>query len=117
MTIGGFSQGAMLTMDTALRGKIQQPQLLLQFSGTVICESEWKSGMTSLHGVKVYQAHGTLDPILPYASAEYLRDLMLEAEIDLQFHSFAGPHTIDPESLATTVQLIRQTVASSDGPG
>ena len=42
LVLGGFSQGAMLAMDTALRGSIAPPQLLIQFSGTVICRPQWQ---------------------------------------------------------------------------
>lgn len=107
LAIGGFSQGAMLTMDTALRGAIPSPDLLVQFSGTVICQPKWTAALSRLQDTRVYQAHGTVDPILPYASAERLRDLISAAGIDLKFHSFVGPHTIDSESLAATAQMIQ----------
>lgn len=107
LVIGGFSQGAMLTMDTALRGEIPTPDLLIQFSGTVICQAKWTTALSRLEKTRVYQAHGTVDPILPYSSAERLRDLVAAAGVDIQFHSFVGPHTIDPESLSVTAQMIQ----------
>ena len=43
LVLGGFSQGAMLTMDTSLRGSVQTPKLLFQFSGTVVCRPQWQA--------------------------------------------------------------------------
>lgn len=100
--LGGFSQGAMLTMDTTLRGNIPVPRYLIQFSGTVICQPQWTVALSRLERSFVYQSHGTLDPILPFSSAERLRDLIQSAGIDVEFHSFDGPHTIVPDSIAST---------------
>ncbi|KAA5540962.1 lysophospholipase [Roseiconus nitratireducens] len=107
LAIGGFSQGAMLTMDTALRGEIPAPDYLMQFSGTVICQAKWTAALKRLEHTRVYQSHGTIDPILPYSSAERLRDLLGAAGIDAEFHSFEGPHTIDLDSIVATAQTLR----------
>ncbi|MEO1529370.1 MAG: lysophospholipase [Planctomycetota bacterium] len=112
LAIGGFSQGAMLTMDTALRGEIPTPDILIQFSGTVVCQEDWSSAMPKLKETRVYQSHGTIDPVLPYSSATRLRDLIAAAEVKAQFHDFEGPHTIDIDSIAATATMLHQLVAS-----
>ncbi len=107
LVLGGFSQGAMLTMDTALRGRIDPPKVLIQFSGTVVCEPQWQSAMGRLSQTSVYQSHGTADPILPYRSAQRLRQLLKEGDVDVQFHSFDGPHTIDSDAIVHTTDTMR----------
>lgn len=42
LVLGGFSQGAMLSTDVSIRGDVITPQVLLLFSGTLICEKVWK---------------------------------------------------------------------------
>ncbi len=106
--MGGFSQGAMLTMDTALRGEIRPPDYLIQFSGTVICQPRWTAAMSRLKNTRVYQSHGTVDPILPFASAERLRDLLAASKIDATFHSFVGQHTIDMDSVLATARGLHE---------
>ncbi len=109
MVLGGFSQGAMLAMDTSLRGDIDPPPLLILFSATVICESKWRANLSSrLADTHVYQSHGMIDPVLPYSSAERLRELIDEAGVDAEFHPFMGPHTIDAESIARTAMLLKE---------
>jgi len=107
LVLGGFSQGAMLTMDTSLRGDIHPPDLLLQFSGTLICRPQWQAALPRLSKTFVYQTHGTLDSILPFASARRLHQLLLGAEISTEFHAFDGPHTIDLESILTAARSIQ----------
>ena len=107
LVLGGFSQGAMLTMETALRGSIDPPKCLVQFSGTVICETQWSAAMDRLANTAVYQSHGQSDPILPYSSAVRLQELLKAGGVDVQFHSFDGPHTIDQESIYHLVDMLR----------
>lgn len=109
MALGGFSQGAMLAIDTSLRGEFDPPKLLIVFSGAVICQSEWQANMPArLEKSHVYQSHGLIDPILPFSSAERLRELIEEAGIESEFHPFMGPHTIDAESIAKTAMLLKK---------
>lgn len=108
LVLGGFSQGAMLTMDVSLRGTIPPPACLFQFSGTIVCRPQWQAGLTRLAKTKVFQSHGTIDQILPFASATTLSEMLQESNVDIEFHSFVGPHTIDSDSIARTAQLLSE---------
>lgn len=96
MLLGGFSQGAMLATDVALRLPVS-PKMLCVLSGTLLCESEWETLAEQRGALTVFQSHGRQDPVLPFVAAEWLRDLLTAAELDIDFHSFAGLHTIPLE--------------------
>ena len=108
LALGGFSQGAMLSMDVALRGDLPPPDALFQFSGTMVCREFWKGVVKHrLANTSVFQSHGTIDPILPFTSAEAVRDMLIEASVSLDFHSFMGPHTIDVDSIVKSGLLLK----------
>ncbi|WP_145351827.1 alpha/beta hydrolase [Roseimaritima multifibrata] len=114
LILGGFSQGAMLAMDTALRGIDKPPAVLMQMSGTLICQPIWEPLLsTRLANTKVLQSHGTSDPILPYSSAEALYQLLKNAELDVRFMSFAGPHTIGPDMNDALVAEIQKQLQAT----
>ncbi|HEY8076546.1 MAG TPA: dienelactone hydrolase family protein [Labilithrix sp.] len=96
--VGGFSQGAMLSLDVALHTTRPLAGVVL-LSGTLIAEDVWRPRMKSRAGLRVFQSHGTDDPLLPFATAELLKDALTTAGMDVDFHSFAGGHTIPPEVL------------------
>ncbi len=115
LVLGGFSQGAMLAMDVSLRGLSDPPRRLFQFSGTIVCRPAWEAAMpTRLAETPVFQSHGKIDPILPYTSAVALCEMMTEAGVDVDFHSFMGPHTIDVESVARTAGALASMAQSLD---
>ncbi len=98
IVLGGFSQGAMLATDAALR----EPGLvsaLVVLSGSLLCESEWTPLFPGLAPARVFQSHGTEDDILPYAYAERLREGLTAAGVNVQFTRFTGGHGIPPAVL------------------
>jgi len=97
--LGGFSQGAMLSTDVALRTELPLAGLVL-FSGTIICEPEWAERMPARRGFRVFQSHGAADPLLPYLFAERLRFMWEEAGADVTFVGFSGGHEIPPPAVA-----------------
>jgi phospholipase/carboxylesterase len=98
--LGGFSQGAMLALDVALRTK-RRPSGLVLLSGTYIAEREWQPLMAARKGTSVFQSHGESDPILPFAIAEKLRDALGDAGLDVEFHRFGGGHAIPPAVMSS----------------
>lgn len=111
LVLGGFSQGAMLAMDVSLRGPIEPPVALFQLSGALICQDVWKPVAGRLAETDVFQSHGTADPILPFAAAEALRDLLVGAGVCVDFYPFHGPHTIDSGAVTRTTEILRRVAA------
>ncbi|WP_047816663.1 alpha/beta hydrolase [Rhodopirellula islandica] len=109
--LGGFSQGAMVSMNAALTGDIPPPNVLVQFSGTLVCGPKWreaasKSGGGRLKATRVLQSHGTLDQILPFSSAATLADTLHEEAEEWDFRAFQGPHTIEAGTLDALAEWI-----------
>jgi phospholipase/carboxylesterase len=98
IVLGGFSQGAMVSTDLALRAD-EAPAALVILSGILLAEAEWRARAPRRKGLHVLQSHGRSDPILPYADAEALRELLVRAGLDVEFVPFDGPHTIAWQAL------------------
>ena len=105
IVLGGFSQGSMLATDVALRLD-EAPAALVVWSGTLLCEDEWRALAPRRQGLPVIQSHGRQDPILPFEAAGWLRDMLTEAGADVEFHAFPGPHTIPPVAINATAKLL-----------
>lgn len=106
--IGGFSQGAMLTCDVALHTDYPFAGLV-QLSGNLLAEPVWRPLAPRRRGLRVFQSHGTYDEILPYVGAERLRDLLVQAGLLVEWHSFRGGHEIPEPVLKQLGQFVSQT--------
>lgn len=107
--LGGFSQGAMLSLDVALRTERPLGALALM-SGTLIAEAEWTPLLSRRTGLRVMQSHGSSDPMLPFSIAERLRDLMKGAGMQVDWVPFRGGHEIPPtivDHLSALVRLVK----------
>jgi len=111
IVLGGFSQGAMLSLDVALHRSARLAGIVLM-SGTLIAESEWAPRMAQLAGVPVFQSHGRSDALLPFGVAETLRDKMKTAGALVEWHQFVGGHEIPPGVLAELSTFLRARTAA-----
>jgi phospholipase/carboxylesterase len=105
--LGGFSQGAILSLDTALRTDVDLSGLVI-LSGTLMAEHEWVPLMNDRSGLPVFQSHGTDDPLLPLALAERMRDHLRAAGMQVDWQPFKGGHTIPPQTLSALGAFLRK---------
>lgn len=96
LVLGGFSQGAVLAIDTMLHCS-EQIKALLIFSGTLVYENYWRQLLPVHKKTPFFQSHGRADPILPVQRAEKLEKLLLSEGLDGKLHLFNGGHTIPIE--------------------
>jgi phospholipase/carboxylesterase len=93
IVLGGFSQGAMLACDVALRTGRPLAGLVM-LSGTLLAADEWTPLMPKRKGLRVFQSHGSMDQLLPSFMAEQLRDLLVQAGLSVEWVGFRGGHEI-----------------------
>ncbi len=101
----GFSQGAMLAADTAIRGLKTPPQRLVLFSGAMICQTAWTANADSLAETVVFQSHGLQDPVLPIQTGRWLSEFMTQHAKGATFHIFRGGHGIPTEAIDALAKL------------
>ena len=99
LVIGGFSQGAMLTTDVALRAGSPFAGLVI-LSGSFLCADAWKPLMAERGAkLRVVQSHGRRDPILPFAAAELLNEALVSSGAQAELVAHDGGHEIPPPAL------------------
>lgn len=107
LVLGGFSQGAMLSLDVALRTELGLRGLIL-WSGTLIAEPQWRQHLPGRRGLHVLQSHGRQDPLLPYGIATTLRSQLGAAGLVVDWHEFTGGHEIPLPVLQATSDFLNR---------
>lgn len=105
VVLGGFSQGAMMALDLALRLE-EAPAAVIAFSPTLVDRANWQRLALQRKGLKVLISHGRQDPVLPIRGTEALVALLNEAGLAVEYVPFNGPHTIPYEALERAAATI-----------
>lgn len=94
--LGGFSQGAMIALAVAIQLAEAGNRIggLTLFSGTLVAERALTERAKVLAGIRFLQSHGTLDFVLPFALAERLERVLVDAGLDGMLLPFRGGHEI-----------------------
>ncbi|KPK16194.1 MAG: hypothetical protein AMJ62_06715 [Myxococcales bacterium SG8_38] len=109
LVLGGFSQGSMAACNAVFTRDVAAAGLVI-LSGTPVNLEAWKAGMKSRRGLRVFQSHGTHDPLLSFRAAEELRDEMHDAGLRNEWISFRGGHEIPMQVLDGLGRFISSAV-------
>lgn len=114
LVMGGFSQGAMLSVDVALRSTRLSPAGLIAWSGALICESAWNQAYRKApRSIQVFQSHGRQDMILPLSTGRALNSFLRNLSLQVDYAEFQGPHTIGVESIEGAARLLSGLLSES----
>lgn len=92
----GFSQGAMLALDSAL-GVDKPIAGAVLISGFMIDIELWaKKLSTTQKGIKVMQTHGLNDQLIPFATARWLHELLSKNHASVHWIPHSGGHDMGP---------------------
>jgi phospholipase/carboxylesterase len=107
-TLGGFSQGCLMSIDVGLR----YPHRLagvVGISGYVLQLDKLLAEISPVgKQQRLLMTHGTLDPIVPFAATREQVKQLKAAGLPIEWHEFVKPHTIAGEE---EMQVIRKFVA------
>lgn len=99
ITLGGFSQGAMVAADALLVGDAPCQRLAI-FSGALVDKAAWgKSHVGDSRAIAFFQSHGTKDATLPFSGAQALEATLQQAGLKGHLLPFSGGHSIPPSVL------------------
>ncbi len=106
--VGGFSQGAILSIEMALAGA-HRPDAIAVLSGRALGHPP--ASYRRLAGLPIFQSHGTSDPLVLYPRGEAFAARAREAGAQLRFERFEGVHEIPPAVETALATWLRETCA------
>lgn len=96
----GFSQGAMMAVDLALRAE-KSPAGVAILSGTLVDGKSLSELAPKKKGLPFFQSHGSVDPILGFAQALELEKGLKAAGWKGALQRFEGAHAIPGEVVSS----------------
>jgi len=92
----GFSQGAMVATDLALRMSERVAGLVI-LSGSLLNKDLWQERAKTKVGLPFFQSHGDSDPVLGVQYAKALEEVLIGGGLKGQLNIFRGGHEIPQE--------------------
>jgi len=105
LILGGFSQGAMLAFDVALRS--ERRIAAVQLSGARINRRSWDPLLHKRAGTRVFLSHGRSDPDLAFSAAECFERDLRRAGWLVDYCPFDGGHEVPLVALRGLKRFLR----------
>jgi phospholipase/carboxylesterase len=112
VVLGGFSQGAVMSLAVGLGRGRPRPAAVVAFSGFVPIVEGWELG-TEEPFPPVALGHGTFDPVIPVEHAHRSLAALEAAGAEVLYHESPMQHAIDPGFVAELRPWLRDAVATS----
>lgn len=93
-TIGGFSQGTVMSYATALGFGRPAPGAVIALSGFVPTVAGWEADLERAAATRFYIHHGAADPVIGVEHARAARDLLRGAGIEPAYRETASGHAL-----------------------
>lgn len=110
IVLAGFSQGGAIAFQTALRhaqplAGVMALSTYVPLAGTLAAERNAAS-----NAVPIFMAHGTVDPIIPLATAERSRDLLRALGYAVEWHEYPMEHSVCSEEIVAIGAFLRRVL-------
>jgi len=109
IVLGGFSQGAVMSLALGLGAGRPRPAAIVAFSGFIPVVEGWEANLAApLPPVTI--GHGSFDPVIDVSFGRAARDLLVEAGADVEYRESAMGHQIDPSSVVVARRRIDEAL-------
>ena len=107
LVVSGFSQGALMALDSGLR-TTQKLTALMSMSGGLY-ENDLPD-LRSRAGLPVFIAHGSADDVVPVNYARRARRVLEDAGLDVEYHEYPMGHQVAAEEAADVKAFLERVL-------
>ena len=98
--VAGFSQGGVIALHAGLTHPAPLGGILALSTYLALPEALSREMPSANRAVPVFLAHGTADPVVPFALAGAARDRLTGLGCAVDFHAYPVPHTVSLDEVA-----------------
>ncbi|CAM2066249.1 Alpha/beta hydrolase fold domain-containing protein [Sulfidibacter corallicola] len=99
LVLAGFSQGGAMALHTMIRFEEQLAGVLALSCYVPINETAADEDRKVNHGIPLFMAHGTYDPVVPIQWGRKSHDLLETLGYQPKWHQYPMPHSVSPEEI------------------
>ena len=99
IVLAGFSQGGAIALHTGLRHPQKLAGVMALSTYLPLAESFGQEAAPANAKTAVFMAHGTQDPVVPYAMGRNSRDLLTQSGYAVEWHEYPMQHSVCMEEV------------------
>jgi phospholipase/carboxylesterase len=100
IVLAGFSQGGAIALHTGLRHPEKLAGVMALSTYLPLAESFAQEAAPANAKTAVFMAHGSQDPVVPYAMGRNSRDLLNQSGYAVEWHEYPMQHSVCMEEVA-----------------
>jgi phospholipase/carboxylesterase len=112
LVVSGFSQGALMALDSGLRTTRNLAAIVALSGG--LYENDLPD-LAAHAGLPVFIGHGSADDVVPVTYARRARRLLEDAGMDVEYHEYPMSHQVAAEEAADVRGFLERSLTKSVG--
>jgi len=94
IVLAGFSQGGAMALQTALRYPQQLAGVMALSCYLPLANSFAQEAAPANSKIPIFMAHGTYDPVVPFAMGSTSRDLLMKSGYEVEWYEYPMQHSV-----------------------
>ena len=113
IVLAGFSQGGAIALQTGLRWPQRLAGIMALSTYVPLAESLPQEAAAANSKTPIFMAHGTHDPVVPYAMGSGSRELLGKMGYNVEWHDYPMQHAVCLEEVRDISAWLRKTICAS----
>jgi phospholipase/carboxylesterase len=109
--LAGFSQGGAVALQTGLRYPEALGGVMALSTYLPLAESFTKEATPANAKTSIFMAHGTHDPVVPYAMGKTSHERLQQAGYAVEWHDYPMQHSVCLEEIADVSRWLRRVLS------
>lgn len=109
--LAGFSQGGAVALQTGLRYPEALAGVMALSTYLPLAESFTKEATPANAKTSIFMAHGTHDPVVPYAMGKTSHERLQQAGYAVEWHDYPMQHSVCLEEIADVGRWLRRVLS------
>jgi len=115
IVLAGFSQGGAMALQTALRYPQRLAGVMALSCYLPLAASFPQEAAPANAKIPIFMAHGTYDPVVPYAMGSTSRDLLIQAGYDIEWYDYPMQHSVCPDEIQDISMWLNRVLGARPG--
>jgi phospholipase/carboxylesterase len=111
IVLAGFSQGGAMALFAGLRHPGKLAGIMALSTYLPLADSLPQEAAPANAAIPIFMAHGTHDPVVPYAMGAGSRTCLAGLGYAVEWHEYAMPHSVCPQEIADIGVWLRRALA------